>query len=254
MALPALKPARLPELLAQQLQQLILEGGFKPGARLPSERELAQRFAVSRPSLRAAMQKLEEQGLLVRRQGGGSYVAEPVAEALAEPLANLLAGAHAVQFDLLEFRLGLEQIAAYYAALRGTEADFARLRESVDALTVAGPYSDLAAEAAAVMVFIERMVEASHNLVLLQVIFGLKGLLATSIEHNLQLLYQKPQAVEQVRAHRRLVLEAIVNRQAERAREAVLHHLAFIEDSMLVLDREQSRQSLALRRLGEQSL
>ena len=254
MALPALKPARLPELLAQQLQQLILEGGFKPGARLPSERELAQRFAVSRPSLRAAMQKLEEQGLLVRRQGGGSYVAEPVAEALAEPLANLLAGAHAVQFDLLEFRLGLEQIAAYYAALRGTEADFARLRESVDALTVAGPYSDLTAEAAAVMVFIERMVEASHNLVLLQVIFGLKGLLATSIEHNLQLLYQKPQAVEQVRAHRRLVLEAIVNRQAARAREAVLHHLAFIEDSMLVLDREQSRQSLALRRLGEQSL
>lgn len=253
MALPVLKPARLPELLAQQLQQLILEGGFKPGERLPSERELAQRFSVSRPSLRAAMQKLEEQGLLVRRQGGGSYVAEPVAEALAEPLANLLSGAHEVQFDLLEFRLGLEQIAAYYAALRGTDADFARLRDSVEALTAAGPHADLAAEAAAVMVFIERMVEASHNLVLLQVVLGLKGLLVTSIEHNLQLLYQKPQAVEQVRAHRRLVLEAIINRQAERAREAVLRHLAFIEDTMLVLDREQSRQSRALRRLGEQA-
>lgn len=253
MALPALKPARLPELLAQQLQQLILEGGFKPGERLPSERELAQRFSVSRPSLRAAMQKLEEQGLLVRRQGGGSYVAEPVAEALAEPLANLLSGAYEVQFDLLEFRLGLEQIAAYYAALRGTDADFARLRDSVEALTGAGPHADLAAEAAAVMVFIERMVEASHNLVLLQVILGLKGLLVTSIEHNLQLLYQKPQAVEQVRAHRRLVLEAIINRQAERAREAVLRHLAFIEDTMLVLDREQSRQNRALRRLGEQA-
>ncbi len=253
MALPALKPARLPELLAQQLQQLILEGGFKPGERLPSERELAQRFSVSRPSLRAAMQKLEEQGLLVRRQGGGSYVAEPVAEALAEPLANLLSGAYEVQFDLLEFRLGLEQIAAYYAALRGTDADFARLRDSVEALTGAGPHADLATEAAAVMVFIERMVEASHNLVLLQVILGLKGLLVTSIEHNLQLLYQKPQAVEQVRAHRRLVLEAIINRQAERAREAVLRHLAFIEDSMLVLDREQSRQNRALRRLGEQA-
>lgn len=251
MTLPALKPARLPELLAQQLQQLILEGGFKPGERLPSERELAQRFAVSRPSLRAAMQKLEEQGLLVRRQGGGSYVAEPVAEALAEPLANLLSGAYEVQFDLLEFRLGLEQIAAYYAALRGTDADFARLRDSVEALTTAGPHADLATEAAAVMVFIERMVEASHNLVLLQVILGLKGLLVTSIEHNLQLLYQKPQAVEQVRAHRRLVLEAIVSRQAERAREAVLRHLAFIEDTMLVLDREQSRQNRALRRLGE---
>lgn len=252
MTLPALKPARLPELLAQQLQQMIREGAFKPGERLPSERELAQRFAVSRPSLREAIQKLEQQGLLKRRQGGGSFVAEPVADALALPLAALLAGGNEVQFDLLEFRLGLEQIAAYYAALRGTEADFQRLAESVAQLTSDHQPTDLAAEAQAVMVFIERMVEASHNLVLLQVVLGLKGLLVSSIEHNLALLYQKPDAVEQVRTHRRLVLEAIVQRQAERAREAVLRHLAFIEESMLVLDRERSRQARALRRLGEQ--
>lgn len=252
MALPALKPARLPQLLAQQLQQLIREGAFKPGERLPSERELAQRFAVSRPSVREAIQKLEQQGLLLRRQGGGSFVAEPVADALAAPLTALLSGDHEVQFDLLEFRLGLEQIAAYYAALRGTDADFGRLRDSVEQLTADGRSTDVATEAAAVMVFIERMVEASHNLVLLQVVLGLRSLLVTSIEHNLQTLYQKPEVVEQVRAHRRLVLEAIVMRQAERAREAVLRHLSFIEETMLVLDREQSRQDRALRRLGQE--
>ena len=50
----------------------MLEGSLKPGQRLPPERELAERFGVSRPSLREAIQKLAARGLLTSRQGGGT--------------------------------------------------------------------------------------------------------------------------------------------------------------------------------------
>ena len=63
--------------LAQQLRQAIAGGGYRPGDRLPTEPELATRHAVSRITARQAVMQLVREGLVVRRQGKGSFVAEP---------------------------------------------------------------------------------------------------------------------------------------------------------------------------------
>jgi GntR family transcriptional regulator len=63
--------------LAQQLREAIAAGGYKPGDRLPAEKELAERHGVSRITARAAVMQLVREGLVVRRQGKGSFVAEP---------------------------------------------------------------------------------------------------------------------------------------------------------------------------------
>ena len=63
--------------LAQQLRQAIAGGGYRPGDRLPTEPELAARHAVSRITARQAVMQLVREGLVVRRQGKGSFVAEP---------------------------------------------------------------------------------------------------------------------------------------------------------------------------------
>lgn len=70
--------------VASELLRVIEHGGWKPGFKLPSERELAERFHCARMTVRRALQELEAQGLIVRKQGSGSYVAD------LQPMSNLL--------------------------------------------------------------------------------------------------------------------------------------------------------------------
>jgi len=66
------------------LKQRIAQGGWHPGTRLPSERELVQQFGCARMTVHRALRELEEEGLIERRQGSGSFVAE------LHPISNLL--------------------------------------------------------------------------------------------------------------------------------------------------------------------
>lgn len=74
------RPARsLPAYLQieEELAQRIESGDQAPGARMPTERELAESLAVSRMTVRAALSRLEQRGLVIRRQGSGTFVAQP---------------------------------------------------------------------------------------------------------------------------------------------------------------------------------
>ena len=78
--------------IAERLTDRIKTGKLTPGARLPSERELSESLGVNRMTLRQALHLLETQGLLVRRQGAGTYVAEPVIERQAGKLFSFTRG------------------------------------------------------------------------------------------------------------------------------------------------------------------
>ena len=72
------------ETVKVSIQQRIADGGWQPGVRLPSERELVQEFGCARMTVHRALRELEAEGLIERRQGSGSYVAE------LHPISNLL--------------------------------------------------------------------------------------------------------------------------------------------------------------------
>jgi GntR family transcriptional regulator len=72
--------------IAEGLLDRIESGELVPGDRLPAERELSERLAVNRMTVRRALNMLEGQGLLIRRQGDGTYVAEPKIERQAGQL------------------------------------------------------------------------------------------------------------------------------------------------------------------------
>ena len=74
------------ETVKNSIQQRIADGGWEPGVRLPSERELVQEFGCARMTVHRALRELEAEGLIERRQGSGSYVAE------LHPISNLLQG------------------------------------------------------------------------------------------------------------------------------------------------------------------
>jgi GntR family transcriptional regulator, histidine utilization repressor len=72
------------EAVKNSLRQRIADGGWQPGARLPSERELVLEFGCARMTVHRALRELEDEGLIERHQGSGSYVAE------LHPISNLL--------------------------------------------------------------------------------------------------------------------------------------------------------------------
>jgi len=71
---------KLYQRVANAITTAIEEGQYTPGSRLPGERELAEDFSVSRPTVREAMIALEIRGLVEARHGSGVYVIAPPAE------------------------------------------------------------------------------------------------------------------------------------------------------------------------------
>lgn len=243
-----IKPAKLSDQIVGQLEQMLLEGIFLPGQKLPPERELALQFDVSRPSVREAIQKLEVKGLVTRKQGGGTYVCDSLAVGLTDPLFALIGRHSESQFDFLEFRHALEGICAYYAALRGTEADFEQIKQSYERICAAQQKHDIDAEAKAVGLFYAAVAEASHNVVLLHLVRGLTPLVEQNIKLNLEVLRPKDGIANQLNAHRHKLMQAVIQGEPEQARQASNSHLAFIEEAMLEADRERSRIARSLRR------
>lgn len=123
-----------PELMASELRRAIALGAFEPGARLPSERTLANRLGVSRMTIRAAMRILAEEGLVttVRGRTGGTIVSA-AAPGLPRQESTSSIDAFAAQVhDNLECRLVIEPLAAELAAARATDSERQTLRELVE--------------------------------------------------------------------------------------------------------------------------
>src|SRR5438067_1403458 len=115
-----IKSTRIYEEIVRQVKQLIAEGRFKSGDRLPPERELAEKFVVSRTSVREALRTLESLGLVEIRPGEGTFVREVSVESLIEPLALVMASQREAISELFEARQMLEPALAVLAARRAT--------------------------------------------------------------------------------------------------------------------------------------
>jgi GntR family transcriptional repressor for pyruvate dehydrogenase complex len=131
-----LKPVerqRVADEIARQLRSLILTGQYRPGSKLPAERELARTLGVNRASLREALKRLEQQGLVRIRQGDGTRVENFMETAGLELVAHLLPlaqqGYPEIIRDALEMRRIVAREIARLAAGRRDATDLERLRE-----------------------------------------------------------------------------------------------------------------------------
>jgi GntR family transcriptional repressor for pyruvate dehydrogenase complex len=134
MAAPRLHPSSH-QAVAEAIRRWIALGTYAPGERLPSERELAEQFAVGRMTVRRAIGELASEGLVTTTRGraGGTTVQPPTSVLHDVTLEDLLAAVR----DSFEFRLAVEPAAAELAAERGGPADGRELEE----LVARGPQS-----------------------------------------------------------------------------------------------------------------
>lgn len=236
--------------VAEYLEQLIARGHWPLGSRLPAERQLAEQLAVSRPSVREALQQLISKGMLESRVGGGTYVLSIKPVGFSDPLLTLFRENPEYRFDVLEIRHALEGNAAWYAALRSTDEDKARIHTCFEHMLALHGDPDPMQEAKADAAFHLAIVEASHNLVLLYVMRSLFDLLQNSISHNLDKLYTQPRVFEPLSQQHRELMEAVLAGEPERARQAAENHLSFVEDSLKTIDADEARKVRSLRHLA----
>ena len=130
--LPAVTRVRIHDQISAQINRMITEGYFKPGDRLPAERELAERFKVSRNSVRDALRTLEARGLLEIHQGGGTYVSETRARELYRGMLEALVVQKEKTRSILQVRLILEPGIAFYAAQNATPEALQVLEEALN--------------------------------------------------------------------------------------------------------------------------
>ena len=126
------KTSRLFEQIVQQVEDSILKGQLKPGDQLPAERDLAQRFGVSRTAVREAVKTLREKGLVEAYSGRGTFVTNGTSQAIRQSLDLMIRiNQQEGSANLAELRLVLEPEIAGLAASRIEEQLLSTMRESV---------------------------------------------------------------------------------------------------------------------------
>ena len=215
------RTSRLYEQIVQQIEESILKGDLKPGNQLPAERELAQRFGVSRTAVREAVKALREKGLVEAYSGRGTFITDGTSQAVRQSFDLMVKiGQPEGSTHLAEVRAILEPEIAALAASRAQESDLAVLREAVAVMDRAQRDPDAYIEA------------------------DLDSIVGLLREQRMR-IFNVAGGPERGQFHHKRILEAMERRDPEKAREAMRAHLEQV--------REDGQVATARRSPGKQS-
>jgi GntR family transcriptional regulator, transcriptional repressor for pyruvate dehydrogenase complex len=226
--LEPVKRSRIYEHIVEQIHALIREGRWAPGDQIPPERELAERFRVSRTSVREALRALEMQGVIESRQGGGTFIRTADTEALVPPLAAAILRGQRELAEVLEVRELIEPGIARLAATRATVEHIAELENLLerqrDCILNGRPFVD---EDTA---FHYTLARAADNHILLRLHNVILDVLRESRQSYLH-VPDRPQT--SLRGHE-AILAAVHAHDAEAAYGASLAHITEVRDKILL--------------------
>lgn len=249
----SIRPAKLADAVAQHIEELILEGALPPGERLLSERELALKLDVSRPSLRDALDKLVDRGLLTTDNQGACYVNEAIGKSIRDPLMFLFDEPRG-RFDCMEFRSVVEAAAAGLAAERASEVDRDAITKAFTDMEAAHENGDVEAIAKTDADFHFAIYGASHNLMLLQVMRSLETILRSNVHLNRKNLFEHRRDRDEQLAEHRAVYEAIMSRDPAKSQQAARAHMVSAMQTQREIHEEEERLGAAIRRLARNDL
>ena len=196
-------------------------GEFEVGARLPSERALADRFEVSRTLVREAIIVLEMQSLVDVRGGSGIYVCAPPAAQTRS--TTFMPPTGPGPFELLRARCLIESEIASVAAETRKDADLDRIFAALAAMRE--HMHDKAANEAADRLFHLRIAESTGNSVLLQMVTALWDHTKAPIWSQMEAHFHTPELRQASQDDHRRVFTALLERDAAAARAAMRAHL-----------------------------
>jgi GntR family transcriptional repressor for pyruvate dehydrogenase complex len=218
---------RLYEDIVQQFHSLIRQGVLQHGARLPSERMLAEQFNVSRSSVREAIRSLELQGLVVSRRGSGTFINTEAIETVVALLASTLSAGNETMKEIFEVRHLLEPQIAAVAATRAGLDEVQRLADILEDQQQQLEKGESGVDADTAFHF--ALASATHNSALVKVVSAVEDILKLSRDRSLQ----EPGRAKRSLVSHRQILEKVKAGDSEGAREAMEYHLTSVEPAVL---------------------
>jgi GntR family transcriptional repressor for pyruvate dehydrogenase complex len=210
---------RLPDLVAEQILSTIVSQRLEPGARLPSERALAEQFGVSRTVVREAVRHLIAKGVVDQHSGRGVRVASLDPSTVSESMALFLRTAKLDYGQINEVRMTIELQTARLAGERADDEDAAALLTSCERLAACGEDEERAAVED--LDFHRLVARATHNLLFVVMLDSIGGVLLEIRRATVG----APQRLDLVVDYHRRIAERIAARDADGAEQAMRAHL-----------------------------
>ncbi|GHC95853.1 transcriptional regulator [Pseudorhodoferax aquiterrae] len=234
LGLEPVRHERFAERVYDSLFHAVMTGRLAPGARLPSEVELAARFQVSRPVVRQALDRLRSDRLVESIRGSGTYVRTQPATMPVVPLARSTADLSHIAHGL-ELRLVLEPECAFFAAMRRKPRDLARMEEMLEGFENANRRGDVAHHFD--YGFHEAIAQASANPRLAQVLKSLEYDVSHAVNLWRHLARMQPwRRTQDALDEHRHIFALIRAQDAEGARRAMRAHVENARVRMLEIE------------------
>lgn len=221
-----IEPQKPSALIIRQVRDLISRGDLTPGDRLPSERLMSEQMGIGRGHVREALKRLEFYGILRTYPQHGTYVANIGVRALEGLLANVIDLEKEDFESLIDTRMVLEEHAARLAAERRTDSEVASLEEALVEFEKLVQFGQDGLEED--LMFHLKIAECARSNVLRSLI--------SLITPDIILMSRKLRTCDNGRsleaiAEHRAVLEAIRNREPEKAAEAMMVHMTVTKNN-----------------------
>lgn len=212
----------------EKLRELLRHGKFDEGGKLPTERELSDQLGIGRRAVRRALEVLEAEGLLWRRQGAGTFVGSKPVE-WNDRVEDLVAGTDFM--EIMEVRLRIEPQIAQLAAMRAKPGDVERMRELADKIAAS---DDADAKELWDGALHRQIAQSSGNQLLLS-IFDVVNRVRQ--DDAWQTIRERARAFNKTVAHsnaqHHAIIEAIAARDPARAGEAMRAHLLMLQERLI---------------------
>ena len=247
-----IRSEKLSGAVVRQIELLILRGVLRPGERLPSERDLAERLGVSRPSLREAVAELQDKKLLETRASAGIYVAEVLGSAFNQNLVSLFASHDEAVFDYIRFRRDMEGIAAARAAVHGSDTDLKIIDTIYKKMEAAHAKRNSTDEARLDADFHMAIIEASHNMIMLHMMRSMFDLLKEGVFYNRGIMFKQRTTRDTLLKQHGAMNAAVQARDPDAARRAVTAHLDFVEAALDTHQKREAHELIAQKRLDKE--
>jgi DNA-binding FadR family transcriptional regulator len=240
------EPRRLYERISRKLAKAIADGEYALGQRLPSERELAQTFSVSRPTVREAIIALELDGLVQVRLGSGVYVTS------RKPPGGKESAKDIGPFELLEARRAIEGEVCALAALRIEDEQLAELSQLIAEMRDDNRHNEIIMSEEADRRFHELIASATQNSAFIAAVQMLWDARARSPQsHSMDDKVRARGLKPPVEEHA-AILRALKRRDPDAARAAMHKHISRVIDGLLeateVKEMERAKAAVAEKR------
>ena len=223
------------EQIVDQIQELIINGTFEEGDKLPPERQITEQLGVSRSSLREALKALEVLGLIESKQGEGSYIANNIGDSILKSISIAFRLQGGTVYEILELRHTLEIESVKIMCLRGTDEEIQALKDIAQRMHDS---EDEDEQISLDIKFHNTLIKSTNNILFEMIADSISGLMELFIKGIREIYNKDKEEMKEyyfVDQHMNVV-DAIIDRDPDKAVEILSEHLRLTDEDLRYLD------------------